>query len=265
MASHVKKKKKSKSRVLSNVLLVMGVVLLLVAGGMWGLQQWRYHEQDVVNEKLATYVEVNEEPSQAPGVDWEGLKAINDDVCGWLYIPGTTINYPVYQGTDNEHYLRHAATGEWTVGGQLFLDCESSRPGMVDNQSIIYGHHLINGTMFEQIAALDDQEEFDKVDTVWYVTEQGAYELEPLLLYYVNPNDQDVRKFQFASVDEFRTYLRTRLDKAVTKRADAEKIIGTTSHVLTTSTCNYYDGYGRTICLFVPKSEAAAAYAATAS
>ena len=36
-------RKKKGGSVLSNILLVVGLALILVAGGMWGLAQWRYH------------------------------------------------------------------------------------------------------------------------------------------------------------------------------------------------------------------------------
>ena len=136
------------------------------------------------------------------------------------------------------------------------MDYENSTPGMVDNQSIIYGHHLKNGTMFEQVAAMDDQSRFDEITTVWYVTETGSFELEPLMLYYTDPDDQNVRQFTFESTDAFHSYLGALLSKAVTRRGDAEQVIQGAEHVLTMSTCNYYDGYGRTILVCVPKSEA---------
>ncbi len=258
---------RKRSNLLSNILLLVGVALLAVAVGMWGAQQWRYHEQDVVNKKLAAYAtvrdnELNSPVSESPEVDWAGLKAINDDVVGWLQIPGTTINYPVYQGNDNEHYLRHAATGEWTLGGQLFIDCDNTAPGMVDPVTMIYGHHLLDGSMFEQIAALDEQERFDEIKTVWYVTESQAYELEPLMVYYVHETDETARAFTFESDEKYKEFLKARLAESVTKRQDAEQIIAGTTHVLSLVTCNYYaeyENHGRTIVVCVPKSEAAAA------
>lgn len=260
--------RKRGSRKLSNLLLALGIVLLVAAGGIYGYIQWRYHQVDEENEKLASYAEVSEVPDDVPQVDWAGLKAINDEVVAWLYVPGTTINYPVYQTTDNDHYLHYNAEGVYGVGGQIFLDREDQRPGMVDQQSILYGHHLRNGTMFEQIAAMDQQETFDQLDTVWYVTEDGAVRLEPLLMYYSRADDQTVRQFDFATVEDYHAYLEGLLAKAVTKRPDAERIVGGTSHVLSLVTCNYYKEYymedgtnGRSILVCVPKEEADAVLA----
>lgn len=252
------KRRRSSSQVLSTVLIVAGVVLLLVAGGMWGFAQFRYWKQDQITTTLqkTAIVEEPTEEKPYPDIDWEALKAVNADVCGWIYVPGTVINYPIYQGVDNDQYLRTTATGEWSVGGQLFLDYENTNPGMVDHQSIIYGHHMLDGTLFQPIAWLEDQAEFDKIETLWYLTETNAYELEPLLLYYTVPTDTEVRRFRFDSNNDFRAYLFGLLDRAVSRRADADKIIPGAKHVLTLSTCNYYDEWGRTIFLAIPKSEA---------
>lgn len=263
--AHVRKQPKKKGgagRIVSNLLIFAGIVLLLIAGGMWGAAQLRYHKQAEVNKAQQAHATIKE-PSATPEnecpveVDWAALKAENDDIVGWIYVPGTVINYPVYQGDDNERYLRNSASGEWSVGGQVFLDFENTAPGLVDHQSLIYGHHLQDGTMFQPMTLLDDQEVFDSTDTIWYVTEQAAYELEPLFLYYTQPTDvEGVRQFRFVNDTEFRRYLSTLLQKAVTQREDAAQIIATTSHVLSMSTCNYYDGFGRTILVSVPKAEA---------
>ncbi len=254
-------KKRFNSQTLSTVLIVVGVALLVVAGGMWGFAQFRYWKQDQINTELQKYATVVEPDAVKPypDIDWAALKEVNDDVCGWLYVPDTVINYPVYQGVDNDQYLRTAATGEWSIGGQVFLDWESTNPGMLDQQSIIYGHHMQDGSMFQRLAMLDDPQVFNDTPTLWYITEQNAYELEPLMLYYTQDTDTNVRRFRFGSNDEFRKYLSELLEKAVTKRDDAAQIISGTKHVLTMSTCNYYDGYGRSIIVCVPKSEAKAA------
>lgn len=257
-----KGRKRSASRIVSTILLVVGIALLAVAGGMWLHAQWQYHQQDEENAKLAAYAEVSDDGDSAPVVDWDSLKAINDDVVGWIQVPGTVINYPVYQASDNDYYLNTNAEGVYGVGGQIFMDYENTPPGMQDAQTVIYGHHLKNGAMFKQIADMDDQEFFDSIGTVWYVTEDATYELEPLLVYYTNENDTNVRTFAFSSEDEFHTYLTGLLDKAQTSRSDAAQIISGTSHVLTLCTCNYIDGYGRTVLVCVPKDEAQAATAA---
>ena len=248
--------KKGFSNVLSTILLIVGIGLLIVSGIMFGKTQVEYHAQDVINEELAAYATVSEKNDEAPVVDWAGLKAVNSQVVGWVQIPGTQVNYPVYQTTDNEHYLHTNAKGEWSIGGQIFMDYQNNPNGLVDQQTILYGHHMRNGSMFQYIGAMNDQNTFDKVETIWYVTPTQTYELEPVFTYHTDEDDEEVRQFNFASVDEFRSYLKDRLSRAVSSRSDAAEVLSRADHVLTLFTCNYTDQYGRTMLICVPKTEA---------
>lgn len=234
-------KKKDK---LSLVLIALGVVLLLVAGGLFGYSQWQYYAQSQINAKLAEYAIVSDETNQPPEVDWTSLKAINDDVVGWIQIPGTNVNFPVYQGDDNETYLHTTAEGEYSVGGQIFMDCDNTAPGMINYQTLIYGHHLYDGSMFTPVDDLTDQSKFDEVDTIWYVTETATYELEPLFIYKSEATNADARKIDFSSNSDFQTYLSEALASASARSDDASDAIKVVSKVLTLCTCDYNNDFG---------------------
>ena len=251
-----KSAKKGFSNILSTILLIVGIALLIAAAIMFGKTQVDYYAQDVINQELAAYTTVPEKKDEAPVVDWAGLKAVNSQVVGWIQIPGSQVNYPVYQTTDNEYYLHTNAKGEWSIGGQIFMDYENNPNGLIDQQTILYGHHMRNGSMFQFIGALNDQNTFNKVETIWYVTPTQTYELEPVFTYHTDEDDDEVRQFNFTSVDEFRSYLKDRLSRAVSSRSDAAEVISRAEHVLTLFTCNYTDQYGRTMLICVPKNEA---------
>ena len=258
-----KKRKKTVKDYFSTILIVVGILLMLAGGIYYGYSQWCYYDQSQNNSKLAQFATIpnaqtdsdGDETNGAPEVDWAGLKAINPEVVGWLQMPGTPVNYPVYHTDNNDRYLRHNAEGKWSIGGQVFMDCDNTEPGLVDYQTVLYGHHLKDGTMFYHFFLLNDQDKFNKTKTIWYVTEQKAYELEPLFVYYTQPEDIDVRKVSFANDQEFHEYLQQRLQKAVTRRSDADQIIPRLKHVMTMSTCNYYEGYGRSETVCALKSE----------
>lgn len=247
---------KKKSNLVSNILIVVGVVLLVVAGFIYLQNMQNYQKIDEENERVAEYAKLSDDENTPPNVDWEALKAMNPDVVGWLQVPGTVVNYPVFQTNDNDYYLNHAPDRSDSIGGSVFLDYENAAPGMVDAQTIVYGHHMRNGSQFKQIADMEDQSLFDVVKTVWYVTEKnGAYNLAPVFLYYTNEDDLDVRQFTFDNDEAYRNYLKMYFEKAQTKRPDAEQILAQVKHIFTLSTCNYYDGLGRTLLVCAPKSE----------
>ena len=78
----------------------------------------------------------------------QSLQEENQDIVGWLEIEGTTINYPVLQGKDNEYYMTHNYKKEKTRNGSIFLskDYDWNIPS---SNLLIYGHNLQNGTMFQ--------------------------------------------------------------------------------------------------------------------
>ena len=82
-------------------------------------------------------------------VDWDALRAINPDVVGWIYVPGTTVNFPIVHGTDDEHYLKTDFYGQtsWVSFGSIFLSAANAAD-FSDANNIVYGHHMNDGSMF---------------------------------------------------------------------------------------------------------------------
>ena len=90
------------------------------------------------------------------GIDLAALREVNPDTAAWIYIPGTNISYPVMQGADNDYYLRHTWEKKWNSGGSIFLDWHSARD-FEGFHTIVYGHHMNNGTMFGALEGYADE------------------------------------------------------------------------------------------------------------
>lgn len=91
--------------------------------------------------------EMSENAITWPVVDFAALENINSDCVAWIRIDETEIDYPVVQGHDNSFYLKHLFDGEWNGAGCIFLDSRVE-PDLSDRHSVLYGHHMKNGTMF---------------------------------------------------------------------------------------------------------------------
>lgn len=77
------------------------------------------------------------------------LFQLNSDCIGWIYIPGTSVNYPVMHTPDNpQKYLRKDFYGNYSQSGVPFLD---ARCDLYNTNLIIYGHNMRNGTMFSDL------------------------------------------------------------------------------------------------------------------
>lgn len=106
-------------------------------------------------------------------VDLAALQAVNEDVVGWLEIPGTELSYPVVQGTDNQFYLNHNWKKERSGAGAVFLEQTNSRE-LADFHLIIYAHRMHNDTMFGTLKYYKDAEFCQQHPSIYLVAEDGV-------------------------------------------------------------------------------------------
>ncbi len=115
-------------------------------------------------------------------VDFAALQAVNPDIIGWIWCEGTPIHYPVLQTDSNDTYLRHTYKGEYSIAGSIFVEA-NNRPGFADANTIIYGHHMLDDTMFSCIESWQDQQFYDQHPVLWLLTPQQDYKIEVFSSY----------------------------------------------------------------------------------
>ncbi len=106
--------------------------------------------------------------------DLAALQAVNPDVLGWIYIPGTIISYPLLQGEDNNYYLNYTWDYQPSYRGSIYLDCKNS-PDLTDYNTIIFGHNLLDDTMFSDLHKYKDPEFWKSQPHIYLVTADGIH------------------------------------------------------------------------------------------
>lgn len=102
--------------------------------------------------------------------DFAQLYTMNNDIVGWLSIPGTEISYPVMQTPDSvDYYLKRNFDKEYSARGCLYARevCDVVTPS--DNITI-YGHHMRDGSMFAGLDAYTDQAFFEENPYIYFDT-----------------------------------------------------------------------------------------------
>lgn len=196
-------------------------------------------EANTEQETLPDETEPTQEPDDTnwPVVDFDALLAINPDVVAWIYIEGTNVNYPVVQGGDNSYYLKHLMDGTYNGAGTIFLDYRNESD-LSDRNSVFYGHHMKNGTMFRQITQYKDQSFYDAHPVCLILTPNGNYRLE-FFAGYVSDMNSQAWKLEFASDEEYAQWLEDAISKS-TFTGTVEP--AAQDRVVTLSTCTYeYD------------------------
>jgi len=114
---------------------------------------------------------------EIPDVDFSALQKINMQGIGWIYQPGTKINYPIAQATDNAYYLKHNINGRQSASGAIFLDYRNAED-FSDRLSVLYGHHMRSGSMFASIDQYKKQNYYDKYPIAYLIAPTGCWRIE---------------------------------------------------------------------------------------
>lgn len=245
-----------KKRIWTVILTLIFAIGLIVSIYQIAGQLREYKEGDDSYTDLESYVDIPEnhadptapediptesgenapEESQVqwPTVDFVALSEINPDIVGWIYIEDTEISYPVVQGSDNQYYLKHLFSGEYNSSGCIFLDSRVSAD-FSDRHSILYGHHMKNGTMFSGLDKYKVQEYYDAHSLALLMTPGGNYEVEFFAGYVASVEDVawDVG---FGSDAEFEAWLESARERSW---FESDVSVAVTDRILTLSTCSY--------------------------
>lgn len=85
-------------------------------------------------------------------LDFRSLWRTNPDICAWIEIAGTKVDYPVLQSPHNDSkYLTTAVNGSYYIGGSLFTQATYNSRDFNDPVTVIYGHTMRSGTLFGQL------------------------------------------------------------------------------------------------------------------
>lgn len=241
-----------------NVITVCLIGIILVSGYKIGKTMWEYHVAKSaytnISEKTAKV-----DPKQFTGVvDWKALKKVNPDVQGWLYQKGTVINYPVVQGTDNDTYLHTRFDKQWSGGGTLFVDCRMEKNFKGFN-SIIYGHHMKDGSMFRSIRGYTKEDGYyDKHKTLELATPHGNYHLVVFSAFITKATDEDTYKMTYDEAEK-QAYIDRAWERSELPITRDSVDVTKNDRLVTLSTCAYDYEEARYIvmCKMVPwtKSE----------
>ena len=195
--------------------------------------------EDEINEMLAgmkstetAETETAAEETATIPVKFEELWQVNPDVYAWITVPGTEIDYPILQhASDNSYYLMHNIDGSYGYPGCIYTENLNSKD-FTDNNTVIYGHNMKNGSMFAQLHKFEDPDFFNEnrevliylPDEVLHYTIFAAHIYDDRhLLYSFDFSDPDVYEKYLESVFNVRD-MNANIDKDITVTKDDQII-----------------------------------------
>ncbi|MBR5859242.1 MAG: class B sortase [Clostridia bacterium] len=161
---------------------------------------------------------------------------INTDTYGFINIPNTKISYPLVQCGDNDFYLKHGFNRQPLAVGAIFIDFRNTKNVEKNRNIIIYGHNMLNGSMFCDATKFVENAAFfmNTENDIEITTFDGHYTFRVFSAYPTDNYDKYFRTY-FSTDEEFVTFLYEREAKSLYHREDIS--FTKDDVIITLSTC----------------------------
>lgn len=169
-------------------------------------------------------------------INLEIMKERNPDTVGWIILPDSKINYPIVKSKDNTEYLTTTFEGKKANSGAIFMEMYCAED-FSDQNTIIYGHNMKNGSMFRALNDMTDKEYFWRHHIFCIDIGSGFENYEVISCYETVETDLSSWRISFEDDVDYENWLR-----AITKRCIYD--------------CADYDGSKKTITLLTCRGKA---------
>ncbi len=180
---------------------------------------------------------VTEENLAENPIDFTSLKSRNDEVYAWIKIPNTKINYPIVQSrVDDNYYLNKSIDKKYLFAGMIYSQSMNSLD-FYDPVTVLYGHNMNNGTMFQNLHKFQDADFFEKNDHFFVYTEHHilTYKIVSAFKY---DNRHIMNSFDFNDIDQLADFQNTVTDPdSLLKNVREDVNVNFNSKILVLSTC----------------------------
>lgn len=220
------------------VLAALLILCMLLYSGYSIWDTYQIYQDAFADQELMEYKPADGENSNST---LQELQKINSDVCAWLTIPDTNIDYPVVRGETDLEYINKDVYGKFSYSGAIFLDCQN-HSDFSDSYNLIYGHHMKNGAMFGDIAEFCKEEYFSEHKTGTLYLPDSTRKIYFFACIRTSASDNQIYSPYEQTQDTMKAFLEYVKDKSVQYReievTEKDQIVGL-------STCAESDTNGR--------------------
>ncbi|MBE5959246.1 MAG: class B sortase [Lachnospiraceae bacterium] len=230
-------------KIIFGVSLIITIVCILILVGMFASPNINTDDYKVTTPSASSVeTEIQSETPDNP-INFKKLKKKNSDIHAWITIPGTDIDYPVAQSSIDEaddFYLNHGIDKKYLFAGTIYTEKKNSIY-FTDPVTVLYGHNMLNGTMFAQLHKFKDPKFFKKHDTI------TIYLPKHILTYkivsaYVYDDRHILNTFNFNTKKGIKKYIKTvNNPKSITQNVREDFKATVDDRIITLSTCTSVD------------------------
>lgn len=264
-------KKLRTSEIIRRIVLAVSLVAIVISSGML-VNEWRLSKQNdsvmeevsdlIIDEKENNPAKPEEDKELTPEQQWKKIKkeypnvvfpdgmqvkyaklyATNPEFVGYLSADGVNLNLPVVQAKDDKKYLEKNFYLQKTKYGCPFVThLNNIEP--LDQNTVIFGHHMNNGTIFGTLDAYKSIDGFKKAPVITFNTLYKDYSWKVIAAIVTNAYTKDDNGYifryyftQLSTQENFSAYLSELSQRSL---YDTGVDVLPTDKLLTLSTCSH--------------------------
>ncbi|MEG1203961.1 MAG: class B sortase [Clostridia bacterium] len=229
------------------ILVIVGVMIAISLIGtavyysFFSDTKYRSNGDNVVIGDINQPVKDSKDEGRELQSEIKELNSKYSDAKAWVKLPGTAMDYPVFQATDNDRYLRNNRDNIPTKWGENFMDYRCDIDNMKSQHIIVYGHNTETNDSFSPLVNYKNKEFYNTHKYIEFATLNGKYKFEIFSTYTADANF-DYLQTEFSNGDEYKQFLKTIKNKS-SYTTGIE--ISQNDTILTLSTCDYTQRSGR--------------------
>ncbi len=173
-------------------------------------------------------------------INFDAVKKDYPDAYAWIQLPGIdVIDYPIMQSSpeaDDNFYLDHNKNGKKAKEGAIYIQ-KLNHNDFSDPNTLIYGHNMLNGTMFGQLKKFRNKNFFDENRTIFIYTPGHVLEYE-IISAFIYDDRHIINSFEFNNEDERMEFFKTCVNpSSLTKQVLKDATLNADDKIITLSTC----------------------------
>lgn len=218
------------------VSLVLGVLFIFL-----GFKEFFYSlDSKYKNEAIRSAV-IRESTSENPldrNIDFEKLKKENEDIVAWIYIPGTSVDYPILIGDTNDEYLYKDVEGNYSPLGSIF-SFSNTKKDFSESHIKLFGHNMKEFQMFGELRKYLNIDYMKEHEKFYIYTDKKSMECDIVSIFICDETDS-----LFGNVGTGADFLTSLSNRNVNSSYDLLSKIDklSDSQVYTLVTCNGVEG-----------------------
>ncbi|HUM84828.1 MAG TPA: class B sortase [Lachnospiraceae bacterium] len=170
-------------------------------------------------------------------VNFAALQEECPDICAYISIEGTRIDYPIARSTtDDSYYLNHTIDGTAGYPGSIYIESRNSAD-FSDWNTVVYGHNMRSGSMFGTLSEFRDADYMNAHPYAVVYTPSATY-IYTIFAAVTYNNRNIMTSFDFTKPNGRLSFLDSVNEaRSISDPYRSDVTVNEDSHLLTLSTC----------------------------